>query len=799
MTLMNSAAWTVLALAIATPVWAQAPAVAAQGAVVTEIEAVVVTGTRRTNRTAFESAAPVDVVSREALESIASDEIMNKLQATTPSFNVQRLPAADGQAFVRPATLRGLSPDQTLVMVNGKRRHRSAALGGRGQQGVDMAQFAASGMERIEVLRDGASAQYGSDAIAGVINIILSDRLGFSGFAQTSQYYEGDGAKLEIGGRYGVKLGQQGYLVAGLDYTDAEATSRTRQRPDAIAFQAANPTLKVPNPVQRWGQPDRTAWRGTLNAALPLSEAIEAYGFATYTDSSGVTDFNWRNPATDSSYRASTAFPGWTLKTLYPTGFSPRFGQDETDYQANGGVRGDLGAYHWDLGAGFGRDEINYRLENSINASFGPNSPTSFDAGALIQEEKTLNFDVTRPLAWSFLAQPANLAMGLEARTETFEIEAGERYSWDVGPGAASGLPSGSNGFPGYSPSQAGSWDQTSYAGYVDLDLPITDKFTAAIAVRHEDFSEFGSTTDGKLTARYEITPDFALRGAVSTGFRAPTPGQINSTRTSQGLNTTTLQLFTSGRLATTNPVAVFFGAKPLQPEASTNLALGAVYRRAGFTTSLDYYRIDVDNRFASSQGFTVTSAIKAQLLALGVPGADSLTTVSYFTNAFDTRTQGLDAVAAWKGDWLGGKVGVTGAVNWNDTQVRRANAAQISTLARINIEDSLPEYAGNLTFDYAKGRYSVMARVRYTGEWTDAQLNGTANLIQVFGGKTFVDLSASAQINDAMKLTVGAENLFDTYPDEATFQASRGLIYSRNAVYDTDGGLYYARLAVAF
>jgi iron complex outermembrane receptor protein len=795
---MTSTAWSVLALAIATPVWAQAPAVAAQGAA-TEIEAVIVTGTRRVNRTAFESAAPVDVVSHDVLESIASDEIMNKLQATTPSFNVQRLPAADGQAFVRPATLRGLSPDQTLVMVNGKRRHRSSVLGGRGQQGVDMAQFSAGGMERIEVLRDGASAQYGSDAIAGVINIILSDRQGFNGYAQTSQYYEGDGTKVEVGGRYGVKLGDGGYLVGALDYTDAEATSRTRQRPDAIAFQAANPTLKVPNPVQRWGQPDRTVWRSSLNAAVPLTDAVEAYGFATYTDSTGVTDFNWRNPSTDTSYRTSPAFPGWSLNTLYPTGFSPKFGQDETDYQVNGGVRGDLGQYHWDLGAGYGRDEVNYFLNNSINASFGPNSPTSFDAGTLVQEEQTLNLDVTRPLAWSFLAQPANLAMGVEARTETFEIKAGDRYSWDVGPGAASGLPSGSNGFPGYSPSQAGSWDQTSYAGYVDLDMPITDKLTTAVAIRYEDFSEFGSTTDGKITARYEFTPNFAVRGAVSTGFRAPTPGQINSTRTSQGLNTTTLQLFTSGRLATNNPVAVFFGAKPLQPEESTNLSLGAVYRHAGFTASLDYYRIDVDNRFASSQAFTVTAAIKAQLLALGVPGADSLTSVSYFTNAFDTRTQGLDAVAAWKGDWLGGKVGLTGAMNWNDTKVRRANAAQIGELARINIEDSLPEYAGNLTLDYARGRYSLMARVRYTGEWTDAQLNGTANLIQVFGGKTFVDLSATARLTDSLKLTVGAENLFDTYPDEATFQASRGLIYSRNAVYDTDGGLWYARLAVAF
>jgi iron complex outermembrane receptor protein len=797
---MTSAAWATLAMAISVPAHAQTQAPANPAASeASEIETLVVTGTRRTDRTAFESTAPIDVVTQDALRATVSDEIMDKLAATTPSFNVQRLPAADGQAFVRPATLRGLSPDQTLVLVNGKRRHRSAVLGGRGQQGVDLASLGTSGIDRIEVLRDGASAQYGSDAIAGVINIILSQKTGFSGYAQTGQYYEGDGRKTEIGARYGLAVGDGGSIVASLDYTDAQATSRTRQRPDAIAFQVANPTIAVPNPVQRWGQPDRTVWRGTLNAVLPLTDTVEAYAFATYSDMTGTTDFNWRNPATDTSYRASPLFPGWTLNTLYPAGFSPKFGQDETNGSFNAGLRGDALGFSWDLSAGYGRDDVDYFLNNSINASFGPTSPTSFDAGSLVQEEKTLNFDASRPIAWSFLAQPANLAVGLEARQETYKIKAGDRYSWDVGPGAAAGLPSGSNGFPGYAPSQAGSWDQTSYAGYVDLDLPITDKFDADIAIRHEDFSEFGSTTDGKIAVRYEFTPNFALRGAVSTGFRAPTPGQINNTRTSQGLNTTTLLLFTSGRLSPVNPIAVALGGKPLEPEESKNLSVGAVFRQGGFTGSIDYYRIDVDNRFAVSPNFTVTPALRAQLVAAGVPGADSLTTVSYFTNAFDTRTQGVDVVGSWKGDVWGGKAGVTAAWNWNDSKVTRSKLTEVSKLARINIEDGLPANAANLTFDYAKDRYSGMVRVRYSSDWTDAQANGAADLIQTFGGKALVDLSLSAQLNETFKLTVGAENLFDTYPDEATFQASRGLIYSRNAPYDTDGGLYYARLSATF
>lgn len=795
MRLMTTAAWTVLVLALAEPAFAQADAA-------NEVEDVIVTGTRRIDRTAFESPAPVDVVSDQVLESTASDELMEKLVAAVPSFNVQRLPAADGQAFVRPATLRGLSPDQTLVLINGKRRHRSALLGGRGAQGVDLGQIPSFALKRIEVLRDGASAQYGSDAIAGVINLILDDQPGYNAFAQASQYYEGDGRVLEGGFRAGWALGDGGHVVATLTYTDSEATSRTRQRADAIAFQQANPHLQVPNPVQRWGQPDREATRFVIDAALPLSEAVELYAFGTYTDSSGVTDFNWRNPSNDTGYRNSPVFPGWNLAQIYPVGFAPKFGQDETDYGLNAGLRGEIGdGWSWDFNASLGEDKIDYFIDETINASFGPQSPTSFRAGVLTQREQNLNLDVTKPLALGFLAQPANLAFGLERRVETYKIGAGDPMSYQVGPGAVSGLPSGSNGFPGYSDSQAGSWDQTSYAGYVDLDLAWTEAFSTDVAIRYEDFSEFGSTTDGKLAVRYELTPNLALRGAVSTGFRAPTPGQLNSTRTSQGLDTSTLQLFTAGRLSPSNPVAQFFGAQALKPEQSKNVSVGLAYRNPdlGLTASLDYYRIDVEDRFATSANFTVTPAIRAQLIALGVPGADSLTSVSYFTNAFDTRTQGLDAVGSWRRPVGDGALTLTAAYNWNDTKVTRSNVTEVSNLARINIEDGLPEHTGNVTATYALGRFEGMARVRYFGEWTDAQFQSSADLVQTFGARTFVDLSLTARITDQVKVTVGAENLFDTYPDEATFQASRGLIYSRNAVYDTDGGLYYVRLNASF
>ena len=758
-----------------------------------EVDLVIVTGTRRIDRTLFEASAPVDVVSGQSLEAVVSDQVADKLVAITPSFNVLRNPTADGQQYVRPATLRGLAAHHTLVLVNGKRRHRSAFLSGS-VQAPDLATIPSSALKRIEVLRDGASAQYGSDAIAGVINLILSDEAGFSGSAQASQYYEGDGRLLEVTLRHGFRLGEDGHLNLNFAYSDAEPTSRTRQRPDAIAFQAANPTLAVPNPVQRWGQPKRETQRWAYDMALPLTQGVELYSFATYAKSEGVNDFNWRNPATDGAYRASTVFPGFNLRSIYPTGFSPQFGQFEDDYQLDGGLRGEVAnGPTWDLHASQGKDRIEYFLNNSINASLGPASPRNFRPGMLIQRETNLNADFAWPLQIG-LSEPANLAFGAERRIEEYEIEAGDEASWKVGPGAATGLPSGSNGFPGYGPTQAGQWDQKGWAGYADLDLKLTQAFSAGAAIRYEDYSTFGSTTNYKVSGRYEFTPEMALRATWSTGFRAPTPAQLFSTRTSQGLDTTTLQLFTSGRLSPVSPVAQFFGATALKPEQSQNLSVGGVFRSGGFNASVDFYRIKLEDRLGSSQNFSVTPAIRAQLLAQGVPGADQLTSLNFFTNAFDTRTQGVDVVASYRATVGPGAMTLTGAVNWNQTRVTRA-AATVTALNRINLEDGVPATAGNATLDYVMGSWTFMARGRYFGSWTDAQFQDSANLIQKFGARAFFDASVSVDVAQGVRLTVGGENLFDRYPDEATFQASRGLIYSRNAVYDTDGGRYYARV----
>ncbi|RMB12287.1 TonB-dependent receptor plug domain-containing protein [Eilatimonas milleporae] len=771
------------------------------------VEQIIVTGTRRAERTAFSSLAPIDIITSDAVDRTASEDLLDTLAQIVPSFNVQRLPLADGLVFVRPATLRGLSPDQTLVLVNGKRRHRAALLGSNGAQSADLAQIPSFAIERIEVLRDGASAQYGSDAIAGVINILLDDEPGHSAFGQFSEYYEGDGDNYRAGFQAGFGFAERGFLVTTFEYFDAARTSRTRQRPDALAFQAANPDLDVPNPVQNWGQPERDGIRFALNSQYALADTTDAYLFGTYGESDGVSDFNWRNPDTTSAFNPSDAFPGFDLRTLYPAGFTPQFGQEDRDISLTGGARGALGdgAFTWDASLGYGSNRIEYVMTDTINASLGPDSPTAFRPGTLEQREFNINLDFVHTLDIGNDAGPVNIAFGGERREETYEIEAGDPASFAIGPGAVDGLPSGSNGFPGYSDAQAGTFDQESYAAYVDVEVPLTSRWTLGLAGRYEDFSEFGDTLNGKLSTRFEITPTLALRATASTGFRAPTPGQLFSERTSQGLDTVTLNIFTRGRFSPQGAVADIISRRadadinPLTAEESENYSLGLAYsNNAGFSASIDVYQVNVDDRFGTSQTFTLTDAERAELVALGVPGGEGITSVNFFQNDFDTRTRGVDIVAAYTTQAGPGTLSLTAAYNYNETEVTDGRLEDNETL-RVRFEDLLPKHTGNAAANYAVGDLEFLGRLRYFGPWTDFSFNAAGEIFQEFGGEVFVDLAVTWNIREEVSLRVGAENVFDTFPDEAEFQSNRGLIYSRNAPYDTDGGLYYLRLGVDF
>lgn len=764
----------------------------------TTVETVIVTGTRQAERTVFQSSAPVDVVGADSLQAVVSDELVSKLADQVPSFNVQRLPMNDGLVFVRPATLRGLSPDHTLVLINGKRQHRSALLGSNGAEGVDLNQIPSFAVGHIEVLRDGAAAQYGSDAIAGVINVILDDKPGYRGYGEFSQYYEGDGTRYQAGAKAGFGLGSNSFILASAQWSNADETSRTIQRDDAIAYQKAHPEVDIANPVQRWGQPGQKSRRGALNAQFDLGSGIEAYSFATINRGGGISDFNWRNPANTSAYGSSPVYPDYNLYKIYPAGFTPHFGQHDLDYTGTAGIRGG-DKLHWDFDVSFGRNEIAYYMSNTINASFGSDSPTSFYLGTLSQQEFNQNLDFVYPLDTGILYGPVNIAFGAEHRQETYGVAAGEHMSWAAGPGAVSGLPSGANGFPGYSDDQSGEWSSQSYAGYIDVEAPVTDKWTIGAAGRFENYSDFGSTRNGKLSTRYEILPGLALRATYSTGFRAPTPGQVHSTRTSQGLDTKTLQLFTTGRLSPNSPVAQFFGAKALKPEKSHNVSAGLAFDLGGgFSGSVDAYQVNVSDRFGTSATYTITPAIRTQLIAEGVPGADSITQVNFFTNAYKTRTQGVDIVGNYSTDLYAGTLTLTAAMNFNYTAVTHSdgtfNASTITTM-----EKHLPSKTANLTASYHWDRYTITGRGHYYGPWTDVSGNSTGDIFQNFGSMVLFDLAATVDITDHISAEAGAQNLFGSYPQRATYQASRGLKYSRNAPYDTDGGQYFIRFNVRY
>lgn len=759
------------------------------------LDTLIVTGTRDAKRTQFDTLTPIDVISSDAIGGAVSNELGDALAQLVPSFNVQQQPSANGQQFVRPARLRGLSPDQTLVLINGKRFHRSSLISVRGAQAPDLAQIPSLAIKHIEVLRDGASAQYGSDAIAGVINILLDDSQSLEGFSQYSNFYAGDGTDRQLGARGGLSIGDGGSVVATAEWAHTDETSRTRQRPDAIAFQNAHPDLDVPDPVQHWGLPETRWYRFALNSTLPLTAGIEAYAFGTYADLHGVNDFNWRNPdTTGSAFNPSRVFPGFNLRSVYPTGFTPRFGQDSQDHQATVGARGPINdSLRWDFSASSGNNRIEYFLDNSINASLGPNSPTSFKPGTLTQKE--FNFNADFVYEW----KDVNVAFGAERREEKYGMQAGDLASYQVGPGAVTGLAPGSNGFTGITPDQAGDWEQTSYAAYGDVEVPVTDLWTVGTAVRYEDFSEFGSKVTGKFATRYALRPWLGLRASYSTGFRAPTPGQLNSTSTSQGLDTVTLQLFTTGRLSPNSPVAQAFGAQPLKPEESKTTSAGFTWQTDfGFSGSLDIYNIDVSKRFSQSQTFAVTPAIRQQLIAAGVPGAASFTGVSFFTNDFDTRTRGADLVGAYAKRVGPGRLDLTAAYNYNDTKVTSGSLTADST-QRTVFEEGIPSQNITASVGYEFGAMKLTTRARYYGPWTDSTGNTTGNLTQRFGSFTQLDLMADWSFTENVSFALGAENVLDEYPDEAVFQASRGLIYSRNAPYGTDGGRYYVRLNVKY
>jgi len=650
------------------------------------MEEVVITGSRVPGRTATDSVVPVDVISGEDFESIGGGDMDDMLRNLLPSYNVTRQPISDAATIVRPANLRGLPPDNTLVLINGKRRHRAsviAELGGSlsaGSQGPDVSVIPAIALQRVEVLRDGAAAQYGSDAIAGVLNFQLKENAeGMSFEARTGAYFEGDGDSSQLAANVGLPLGDRGFASFSAQWKQADATSRSTQRTDAAGLIATGLT-SVANPAQVWGAPEvDNDYAMFVNWGIDLTDTQELYGFANYAERDVLGGFFFRNPNARSNVFTGSDLAGNTIRAImdtnltgqtgqtsncpvvaspggstydgfvssslpanckvaneiYPGGYTPAFGGGVQDASILVGLRGLMdNGLGYDISYYLGKNESNYQISNTWNPSLGITSKTSFDLGRYVQQDHSLNFDFNYPIAVEAFASDLNIAFGGEYRVEEFEIVTGEVDSWDAGDFAfqnsnfhADGVTPlvpmsiGAHGFAGFSPNQAGAFARANYAFYVDMEADITDQWLVALAGRFEDFDDFGTTSNYKLATRFNVTDDVSLRGSYSTGFRAPTPGQSNVTKVSTITVDGVLQQ--RGQIPPTNPIAQFLGAEPLKPEDATNFTLGVAWNvTQDLTVTADYFSIELKDRIAQ----TGTIDISGQPVPTGV-GCTALST----------------------------------------------------------------------------------------------------------------------------------------------------------------------------
>lgn len=806
------------------------------GAEDTALEEVVVIGSRRKGRSVADSAVPIDVIGGEALLSSGLTETSQLLNRLVPSFNFPLPSLTDGTDSVRPAQLRGLAPDHTLVLVNGKRRHTSSLVNlngsvGRGSMAVDINLIPANAIRQIEVLRDGAAAQYGSDAIAGVINFRLNDSAeGVSLSAQYGQHVttldgvpdissvsfnddgtlniqEGDdrtrrdGEELTIRGNIGLPLGEGFFNLSG-EYRDRNPTDRGGYDPRQQYPNQADGTLDIRETTFdrfsfRFGNPELEDISLFYNSALPVGE-FEIYSFGSYAT---------RESFSAGFYRRST--DSRNVPEIYPDGFLPLIEVDFVDYSFAGGVRGQIAGWDSDLSIVYGKNDLNFGVVNTLNTSLGPTSPTEFDAGALINEQTVVNLDVSKLLEIG--GKSVNVAFGAEYRDEGYEIEAGEPASYIQGPfpGAA-----GSQVFPGFQPASEVDRGRDSIGLYAEIDADLTDKLNVAVAGRFEDYSDFGSTINGKIAARYAITDSFAIRGAVSTGFRAPSVGQQFFTSIATILDDD--ELVQIGTFRPDSDFAVALGSPGLEEEKSINLSGGFTFTPAnGLSLTVDYFYIEIDDRIVLSSNFA-GDAIEEFLDNAGIDAQSG----RFFLNGIDSRTQGIDIVATYNWD-LGdyGLLDLNAGFNYTDNEVTNRNQPldRIDDLVDAQdlfddrevrrFERGAPETTLNLGATWNVDRLRVTARTTRFGETVDPQTNPAED--EVLDAKFITDLEVQYQFTDTVALSVGGTNIFDVYPDTAeeinqingvgTSTFDRVLPYSGFSPFGFNGRFVYARMELSF
>ena len=838
------------------------------------IEEIITTGTRAKARSVEDSPAPVDVLSADHFANQGDTDLSNLVRNVVPSYNVNTQPISDAATIVRPANLRGLAPDHTLVLINGKRRHRAAVIYwigngvANGAQGPDISAIPSLGLRQVEVLRDGAAAQYGSDAIAGVMNFILRDDAeGLTLEAKYGQFQEGDGDQYSIAGNLGLPLTDAGFANFTFEYGETDPTDRSVQRDDAAALIAAGNTA-VANPAQVWGSPmiedDIKVW---VNLGLDLGGNKEVYAHGNYVKKHVDGGFFFRNPDTRGAVFATTLtnpnytgqddddgnpimLPGFenepatigvrlvgevpnasgacpwvpevtstagnpftfvgavpqqsagpnadnlsgiladsncfAFNSIFPGGFTPRFGGDVSDAALTSGVRGEFNnGMSWDLSAGAGRNEVDFFIRNTVNASLGPVTPTFFNAGAYIQLEKMVNADFSYAPT-----ENTNLAFGAEYRVETFEVRVGQEESFDIGYYADQGFSAASNGFPGFSNIAGGVFDRRNTAVYVDGEWEPTDSLLIGAAIRFEDFNDFGNTTNGKIAANWRIADNFGIRATIGTGFKAPTPGQSNAFNVSTEFDFVLNDLVNNGTVPSTTRVAQLRGGKALEPEESTNATFGTFFNVGNLDVTVDYFQIDVTDRLNLSQNFTLTQQEIDDLIAEGVTSAANLQNFRFFTNDFDTETKGFDIVATYPLEWSNSSTDLSLAFNNTTTKVTKRNPETVDDARVRQIEEGLPETRYNIAANHMMGDFRVLARISYYDDWWDSE-DGNK-----YSGKHLLDLEGAYQINDSWSVVLGAQNVTDETPDENPGAAAGvGNRYSQFSPFGFNGAYWYLRV----
>ena len=815
------------------------------------IEEIITIGTRTKARSTTDSTAPVDVVTGDDFLEQGGIDTSNLLRNLIPSLNVNDQPISDAATLVRPANLRGLAPDHTLLMVNGRRRHRAAVITwlgnglSDGSQGPDIAAIPALAIRNVEVLRDGAAAQYGSDAIAGVVNFNLknSDSDG-SVQVKYGEYSEGDGATTIIGINKGFAVGDNGFLNLTAEWAEADATDRSVQRADAQALIDAG-YQNVANPAQVWGQPevadDYKIW---ANFGADISDSVEFFGNANYNSKEITGGFYYRNPTNrggvysgdggetlligdltpgplgqdNSGFPALSTGDGVDCPTVAITdlvpdadsfalvqadancfnfqemitgGFTPNFGGEVTDNAVLVGLRGELeSGMFWSVSLYKGNNKADFFINKTVNASLGPLTPRNFDPGYYEQDDLSINADFSMTLS-----DDVNLAFGAEYRTEEFSIGAGQQESFIDGGLGTQGFSTSTNGFPGFSTAIAGSWERKNYAVYGDLEWTPSSDLLVAVAIRFEDFDDFGTTTNFRLGANYSINDDFGLRATVSSGFKAPTPGQSNASNISTQIVGGVLT--NQGVIPSTSPAAILQGGDELDAEESTNFTIG-LYGSAGpFDFTIDYFDIDVDDRLSLSSDYELTPADLVTLQGQGIDASD-ISQFRFFTNQFDTSTSGVDIVISAESEWLGGMTNWSLAYNNTSTDVTARNPALLGDSRVRLIEDGVPDTRFNLAANHSMGDFRILARLSSYGEYYDNEAGG------VFDNSVLFDLEGGYDINEQFSGTVGIRNVGDEQGCSTSDCGSLppqilGLPYSQFTPFGFNGRFFYGRLTYNF